>query len=77
METTDYYLEILREIDRSNIIVTDWEAGFIESLLKRNPARLSDKQIAIINRMKDAYLTEQKQLELQMFDDPAGDDIPY
>jgi hypothetical protein len=72
------YMGILREIDILDISVSDWESGFIESLIKRNPSYLSDKQIAVIERMRDKYLVKQEEeAQLQMFDDPDGDDIPY
>lgn len=77
MESPDYYLSILKRINSADVQVSDWEAGFIDSILKRNQISYSLKQVAVIERMKDKYLSEAQVTQLQMFDDPDGDDIPY
>lgn len=72
MPSVDEYMNILRDIDNGNKQVSDWEATFIESILKRNPASLSPKQIDVIIRMKQKYLP----VEYVPYDDGL-DDIPY
>jgi len=54
--SADYYLQFLEEIDDGDYEVSDWEAEFLESMLKRRPQSLSPKQQEIIIRMAKQYL---------------------
>ena len=56
MPTSDYYLQFLEEIDASACEVSDWEARFLEDMLKHQPYTLSMKQQEIIRRMAKKYL---------------------
>lgn len=38
--------------------VSDWEASFIEDMLKHRPRTLSEKQQEVIKRMAEKYLGE-------------------
>lgn len=73
-KSTSYYLDILMKIDNGDKPVTDWEAGFLESLLSRKPTWLSDKQINVIERMKEKYLDDFVYVE---HPEDFDDDIPY
>jgi len=59
-ETLQVALNILNEIDSGDFGVTDWEANFIQSIMKQANTRwhfkLSDKQMAVIERMQEKYL---------------------
>ena len=59
MSDRERYLEILEDIDSGDYDVTEWEAEFIESLLKNRPYALSDRQAAVIQRMALKYLGEE------------------
>ena len=53
----DSVQEVLTQLDTMAASVTDWEATFLESLLKRREKRpLSPKQQAILVRMAEQYL---------------------
>ena len=56
MPTGDYYLQFLEEIDASACEVSDWEARFLEDMLKHQPHILSMRQQEIIRRMAKKYL---------------------
>jgi len=52
-------LAILNEIDNSDFVVNEWEAEFIQSILRQSKHwtfRLSDRQKAAIERMEAKYL---------------------
>jgi len=52
-------LAILNEIDNGDFEVTDWEADFIQSILRQSKQwtfKLSNKQKAVIERMEEKYL---------------------
>ena len=52
-------LAILNEIDNGDFEVTDWEADFIQSILRQSKQwtfKLSDRQKAVIERMEEKYL---------------------
>lgn len=53
---TEYYQSLLDELDSLPGEVTTWEAAFIESLMEKGCSKLSAKQKAIIDRMKEKYL---------------------
>jgi len=54
---TDIVHEVLAKLDAMDQPVSDWEAGFLESLLRRREKRpLSPKQQAILVRMAEQYL---------------------
>ena len=55
MTMTDY-ADIIVELDDGEFEVTDWEAGFIESTLKRTD--FTEKQKNVIRKMHDKYLTK-------------------
>ena len=59
MMDSDYYLQYVEAVDECGKDVSDWEATFIESMLKNRPARLSLKQVEIIRVLADKYLGEQ------------------
>lgn len=67
--------EIVNRINKLSISVTEWEAGFIESVLKRNQKYFTDKQKAVIERMKDRYLPSEFEYISHPVDD--DDDIPF
>lgn len=46
--------EVLTALDTMEQAVTDWEAGFLESLL-RQTYPLKPKQLAVLVRMAEAY----------------------
>ena len=48
--------DILEELDAIHDPVTDWEADFIESILRHKPRKLTAKQIGVIEKMKEKYL---------------------
>lgn len=52
------FLEVLEDIDAGGYEVTDWEAEFIEDMLKHRPRQLSERQQDVIRRMADKYLGE-------------------
>jgi hypothetical protein len=74
MNNGEYYLDILRRIDEQSTSVNSWEAGFIESILKRNLKYFTEKQAAVIEKMKDKYLSG---FVFQEYPDDPDDDIPY
>jgi len=52
-------LAILNEIDNGDFEVTDWEADFIQSILRQSKQwtfKLSDRQKAVIEEMEEKYL---------------------
>jgi len=52
-------LAILNEIDNGDFEVSDWEADFIQSILRQSKQwtfKLSNKQKAVIERMEEKYL---------------------
>ncbi len=53
MARDDCYAAFLLALDRSDVTVSDWEAGFIESNLDR--FSFSPKQRAMIEKMMDKY----------------------
>lgn len=53
---SDYYLQFLEEIDAGPHEVTDWEARFIDDMLKHRPQQMSPKQQDMIRRMAKQYL---------------------
>lgn len=53
---SDYFLQFLEEIDASAHTVTDYEARFLEDMLKNRPQQMSFKQQEIIRRMAKQYL---------------------
>lgn len=58
-ETVLHALAILNEIDNGSFEVNDWEATFIQSILKQSKNwnfKLSNKQKAVIERMEEKYL---------------------
>lgn len=62
MSDREGYLDVLEDIDSGDYDVTEWEADFIESLLKTRPYALSDRQAAVIQRMALKYLGEELSL---------------
>lgn len=50
-------LSQVQALDRMEVDVTSWEAGFLESCLKQLQVgrALSQKQIEVLNRMSDQY----------------------
>lgn len=52
------HLLIAQELDRMERDVTSWEAGFLESVLKRlnRGNAITDKQVNVLNRMHEKYL---------------------
>jgi len=54
----DDYLAYVEAIDAGAQEVSDWEARFIEDLLKHRPYSLSPKQWAIVRQMAEKYLGE-------------------
>ena len=55
-KSADLYLSYVEALDAAEAEVTDWEADFLESLLRRRPRFLSDRQRAIIDAMAERYL---------------------
>lgn len=53
---SDYYLQFLEEIDESDAEVSDWEARFLDDMLKHRPQNMSIKQQDIVRRMAKQYL---------------------
>lgn len=52
-------LAILNEIDNGDFEVSDWEADFIQSILRQSKQwtfKLSDRQKAVIEEMEEKYL---------------------
>jgi hypothetical protein len=47
--------EVLAALDQMDQEVTDWEAGFLETLLKQSRP-LSSKQLAVLVKMAERYL---------------------
>ena len=62
MSDSEHYLDVLEDIDSGDYDVTEWEAEFIESLLKNRPYRLSERQEEVIRRMARTYLGEELSL---------------
>ena len=58
MSDAEHYLDVLEDIDSGDYDVSEWEAEFIESLLKNRPYRLSERQEAVVQRMALKYLGE-------------------
>lgn len=52
------YLEVIQDIDTCGREITDWEADFIESMLRNRPTHLSTKQKEIISDLAWKYLQE-------------------
>lgn len=62
----DLMQEVLTRLDRMERPVTDWEAEFLDSLLKRREKRpLSPKQHAVLVRMVEQYLDATLAAELR------------
>jgi hypothetical protein len=55
---SDYYLQYLEDIDAGGYEVTDYEAQFLEDMLKHRPQQMSVKQQALVRRMAETYLGE-------------------
>jgi hypothetical protein len=58
-EVSLHALAILNEIDNGDFEVSDWEADFIQSILRQSKQwtfKLSNKQKAVIERMEEKYL---------------------
>jgi hypothetical protein len=53
-------LELVRELDRMDVDVTSWEAGFLDSVLKQLEARtpLTTNQLAVVRKMIKTYEIE-------------------
>lgn len=62
MSETEPYYSVLETIDRGDYEVTSWEAEFLESLLKRRPSTLSERQRAVIQKMAGQYLGDEVHL---------------
>lgn len=54
-EQNEEYLDLLRLIDRTASSLTKWEAGFVESVLKKKPI-LDKIDKEVIDRMAKRYL---------------------
>lgn len=55
------WFEVAERIDRlaeEGLEVTDWEADFLESILRQKGGRLSEKQVRVLRRMREKYLQE-------------------
>ena len=49
--------DIIEAIDQGSCTVTDWEAEFLETLVRYGPSpSLSPKQRAVLTRMAEKYL---------------------
>lgn len=57
-EEMKYYMQYIEALDEGNFEVSDWEAGFLESLIENPPRFLTSKQHAILHRMVERYLDE-------------------
>jgi hypothetical protein len=53
-----YYLDVVEDIDAGGHEVSEWEADFIESMLKHRPRQMSERQQDIVRRMARKYLGE-------------------
>lgn len=49
------YPDIVRELLSGDYDLTDWEAQFVESVHRRGAGRLSERQKAVLDRMRDKY----------------------
>ena len=59
----DAWRDLVKKIDRSDKTVTDWEAGFLESLLRsRKPP--TPRQLAVLTRLVEKYLGAELAAEL-------------
>ena len=56
MEQSEYYWDILDELDCLDFPLTDWEVDFIESLMANRGRKLTEKQMSTIEVMKERYL---------------------
>lgn len=59
--------ETIARLDQLDRPVTDWEAGFLDSVLKKRDrvSTLSPKQVAIVVRMAETYLDATTAAELR------------
>ena len=59
----DYYT-LAKQIDTSPVTVSDWEAEFLDSILRRGAgADLSPKQAAKLRELGERYLSDQVMAE--------------
>jgi hypothetical protein len=56
--------EVLQAIDRQPREVTDWEAGFLESLLKQGYPP-TERQLRVVVRLAETYLAPEYAAELR------------
>jgi hypothetical protein len=56
---SDYYLQYLEDIDAGGYEVSDYEAQFLEEMLKHRPQQMSPRQQALVRRMVEKYLGEE------------------
>lgn len=56
--------EVLQQLDSLEHEVSDWEAQFLDSILRQRRA-LSDKQYAVVVRMAEQYLDPTVAAELR------------
>jgi len=59
-ESLENFLITAEALDNMEKPVTDWEAGFLENILRslRSGRRLTDKQGSVLERMAGKYLDE-------------------
>lgn len=50
----------LQDLDEKDADLNTWEAGFLESLLTRDPSVWTDRQIDVAKDLVDKYSTEQR-----------------
>ena len=48
-------MEFLKKLDAAPFDVTDWEAGFLDSMITKEPRSFSPKQRDSIDMMRDRY----------------------
>ena len=58
------YYSLAQQIDTAPVTVSDWEAEFLESILRRGPgADLSPKQATKLRELGERYLSDQAMAE--------------